>query len=399
MIRSHHFHRGLLYTLAGVSCLVSPTEADGFRGVFFNPQVKSGPDFPWLLHYDACRDSVRRSLAELATEPRINLVAIFLLMPHTLATPKQAPAPGQPLQQWANLAYLDQVAQFIDDCADAGLSVGIDMANNLWVPYAVDSANHKVGIPDDPPGTDPWWPVADDTPWDESITWYTQIIEYVEGKARRPDRIAWWCMGGSYALGGAESVLWMDQDQPEVLGYTQRFVKEVWPKFRAAGRRPKAAPYALPIFSTSSYWLDKLPDDRLLAFTHLKRWLVDDLGLSPDYWPMSTYPYCDPAPDGFHYLRRIVEIVGQDQASRIVSTDLKGPGHDHELAESLITANGNTGAEILDWHIEKCREYGFAGWWIWAYQDTETEKTGIRALDGAWKPELIKQLQQHQDQP
>lgn len=27
--------------------------------------------------------------------------------------------------------------------------------------------------------------------------------------------------------------------------------------------------------------------------------------------------------------------------------------------------------------MAKCREYGFAGWWMWAYQDTPTSKTGL----------------------
>jgi hypothetical protein len=370
-----------------------------FRGLYFNPQIEPGTDYPWLLHYDAHRETVRHVLRELADETRINFVAIFLLMPHTLAVPKQAPAPGQALAQWANVDYLGHVAQFIDDCAAEEISVGLDMANNLWVPYAVDTANHRVGVPDEPPDTDPWWPVADDTPWDESVTWYTQIIAYVETKTQHPDRIAWWCMGGSYALGGAESVLWMGEDQPELLACTERFVKEVWPAFRAAGKRPKAAPYALPIFSTSPYWSERSPEDRLRAFTHLKQWLIDDLHQPPDYWPMSTYPYCDPAPDGYHYLRRIVEILGTEQAARIVSTDFKGPGHEHELADSVIVSAGHSGAAMLDWHFQQCREYGFAGWWIWAYQDTATDKTGLRSVEGTWKPALVEVVRRQASLP
>ena len=173
-------------------------------------------------------------------QTNLNFVAIFLLMPHSLATPKIAPAPGQPLGEWANMTYLDNVALFVDDCHEFGVSVAFDMANNLWLPYSVDTVNHRVGVPNDPPGTDPWWPVADETPWDESITWYTQIIEYVERKSRHPESIAWWCMGGNYSLGGAEPMLWDNDGLPATKSYTEKFVKKVWPAFLAAGKRPKA---------------------------------------------------------------------------------------------------------------------------------------------------------------
>lgn len=123
-------------------------------------------------------------------------------------------------------------------------------------------------------------------------------------------------------------------------------------------------------------------------FTNLKRWLIDDLALPPDYWVMSTYGFCDPAPDGYYYLRAIVDILGKENASRILSTDLKGPGHEFELKDSIIPAGAHTGAEILKWHFQKCREYGLAGWWLWAYQDTPNQPTGIKTLQGTWKDDL-----------
>lgn len=148
----------------------------------------------------------------------------------------------------------------------------------------------------------------------------------------------------------------------------------------------------LPIFAARGYWADKTPVDRLSAFTNLKRWLVDDLKLPPDYWPMSSYPYCDPAPDGFRYMRKIVEILGRRNAGRILSTDLKAEGHGDETQATILNRDGRSGADMLRWHLAKCREYGFAGWWIWAYQDTPASQTGIRRLDGTWKDELIRAL-------
>jgi hypothetical protein len=49
---------------------------------------------------------------------------------------------------------------------------------------------------------------------------------------------------------------------------------------------------------------------------------------------------------------------------------------------------------MLEWHYRKCAEYGFAGWWIWAYQDTPTDHSGIRDIHGNWKPELVESIKE-----
>ena len=353
-----------------------------FRGVYFNPLVKSDtPDFPWILFHADHRDGVRTALRELADTTGVNLVDIFVLIAHSLKDPKQAPRAGQPLREWANEAYVDNVAAFVDDCHDAGLSVELDLASNLWVPYSVD--------PERQIGNSAHWPKPDETPWDESATWYREMIIAVEARARHPESIALWCMMGNHTLGGAEPCLWNRDDNPAVLTNTEKFVKAVWPVFRAAGKRPKAPPIMLPIFADDAYWSRKTPTDRLSAFTNLKKWIVDDLAMPPDYWVMTTYALCDPAPDGVFYLRRIVEILGRENASRILSTDLKGPGHD-DVRGAIVSIEGRTGRELLQWHFDKCAEYGFAGWWMWACQDTPTAHSGIRDIKGNWKPELVR---------
>lgn len=370
-----------------------PEVASGFRGVFFNPNIPHPQmaGYPWPVfdpYGTEYRRSIRQALADLASEARINLVDLFLPIPFTLAHPLQAPRPGQPLREWANLRYLDNVARFVDDCHAAGIAVQFDLVDNRWVPFEVDSEHH-IGRPGNP-----CWPVADADSWQSSATWYAEIIAYIEAHARHPEAIALWSMMGNYQHGAAEPCLWDDDRQPAILRHTERYVKKVWPAFRAAGKRPKGAPYTLPIFSGNAYWKTKTPDDRLAGFIHLKKWLVDDLALPPDYWPMSVYPYCDPAPDGFHYLRRIVEILGPTQASRILATDLKGPGHEDELKDSILAVAGHAGPDTLQWHFEKCRQYGFAGWWIWAYQDQATSTSGLRRRDGTWKPELLRAVRQ-----
>lgn len=360
--------------------------AQRWRGVHFNPQVAPDPNFPWLIYYDDHREAIRSALADLRATARINLVAVFVMIPHSLREPARGNRIGERTADWANMRFLDNIARFVDDCQAAGLSVELDLVDNRWIPHTVDAESH-IGKPGNP-----WWPVADEDPWEEAALWYRQVIEHVEARARHPQAIAMWCMMGNYQLGAAEPVLWDNTGKPEIARHTERFVKRVWPVFRAAGRRPKAAPYMLPIFAAGGYWADKTPVDRLSAFTNLKRWLVDDLRMPPDYWPMSAYPFCDPAPDGFLYLREIVRILGPSSASRILSTDLKSEGHEAETRGTILRQEGRTSAEMLRWHLRKCREYGFAGWWIWAYQDTPTSSTGIRRMDGTWKQDLVALL-------
>ena len=375
---------------------LSPSAANhGFRGVFFNPNIQhagmAGYPFPVFDPYGPeYRARICTALGELSSEASINLVAVFIPIPFTLSHPPQGPRANQPLREWANLTYLKNVAVFVDDCHDAGISVEFDLVDNRWIPFRVNSEHH-IGRPG---GNG--WPVADDTPWDESATWYREIIECVESQAHHPENIAMWSMMGHYQHGTAEPELWGNDSNPAILAYTEQFVKRVWPVFRSAGKRPKAAPYVLPIFSNNAYWMAKSPEQRLSGVSNLKKWIVDDLALPPDYWPMSMYPFCDPAPDGVYYLRRIVEILGKENASRILSTDFKGPGHEHELKESIISARKYSGREILQWHFHKCAEYGFAGWWIWAYQDGEAldQRQGIRRLDGQWKTDLLETVKQ-----
>jgi hypothetical protein len=366
-----------------------------FRGVFFNPNIKhkhmTGYPWPTFDPYDTeYRTQIRAALRELVVEANVNLIDVFIPIPFTLRRPREAPHAGQPLSEWANTGYLDNVGVFVDDCHEAGISVEFDLADNRWIPYSVSSESH-IGRPGNP-----CWPVAGDMPWHDSAAWYIAVIKHVESRTKHPENIAMWCMAGHYQWGTAEPDLWGNDRNPAIGTYTERFVKHVWPAFRSSGKRPKAAPILLPIFSTVPYWRAKTPEQRLAGFSNLKRWLVDDLALPPDYWVMTTYPFCDPASDGFCYLRWIVEILGKENASRIISTDFKGPGHEQELKDSIVSTAGRSGGGILRWHFEKCAEYGFAGWWIFSYQDQEVFdlRTGIRSVDGRWKADLLQAVRQ-----
>lgn len=364
--------------------LASPLS--GIRGIHFNPQLR--PDiehYPWLLFYPDCREEIREALDALVRKAHVNLVGIFVSIPYTLLHDAQGPLAGQAIDEWANMAYFDNVAAFVDDCDEAGLSVQIDLATNAWIPYAVDTANHLANA-----GR---WPKPDDTPWDEAATWYSQVIEAIEGRTRHPERIAMWCMMGNYQHGASEPCLWEREDLPPVEQFTERFVKHVWPVFVASGTRPKAAPILLPIFSKAPYWMARSPEQRLSAFTNLRKWLVDDLAMPPDYWVMTTYPFCDPGPDGFYYLREIVRVLGPDSASRLISTDLKWHDWDgNGVHTCIIPTQGRSATEMLDWQFRKAAEYGMAGWWIWSYQDTANDSFGIRTHLGEWKPELVEAL-------
>ncbi|MBI2422669.1 MAG: hypothetical protein HYV27_07555 [Candidatus Hydrogenedentes bacterium] len=362
----------------------TPTStAHGFRGAHLNERL-DGSETPWLVDYAAHRARIRGILDGLVKGAGVNLVDIFVSIPYTLKEPSRAPDPALPLAAWGNTAYLDRVAAFVDDCAAAGVQVEIDLASNLWMPASIDSAQQIA--------QSGHWPKPDETPWDEAAHWYRGCIEYVEARAAHPEAIALWCMMGNHALGTAEPRLWdLAPGTPEALA-TETFVKHVWPVFRAAGKRPKAPPVLLPILSSAPYWTAKTPGERLSAFSNMKRWIVDDLKLAPDYWVMSTYPWCDPAQDDFHYLRRIVEILGSDQAGRILSTDLKGPGHEREWVTSIIAPQGRSGVDALAWQVEQSRAYGFAGWWVWAWQDSGEAAWGMTDKDGTWKHERLRAL-------
>jgi hypothetical protein len=86
---------------------------------------------------------------------------------------------------------------------------------------------------------------------------------------------------------------------------------------------------------------------RLSSVRNLKRWLVDDLRLPPDYWVMSTYPCCDPATDGCRCLDEIVRLLGPGSAARIISTDFKGEGH--TIAPCIADNTGMSGTAVLQW--------------------------------------------------
>ncbi len=253
-----------------------------WRGVFFNPQVAADPNYPWLLHYGQQRETVRRHLQAIRSTTRLNLLDLFVMIPNSLRTPARGNRWGDAPDQWLDHQFVTHVAEFVDDCNEEGLSVELDLVDNRWIPYAIDSASH-IGHP-----ADPWWPTAGDRPWLASAVWYRTLIVEIESRTRHPEAIALWSLMGNYHHGAAEPVLWDDDGRPEIKRYTERFVKHVWPVFLSAGSRPKGSPILLPIFARNPYWDARTPMDRLSGVSNLKRWLVDDLRLPADYWLMRS---------------------------------------------------------------------------------------------------------------
>lgn len=369
---------------AGLADGLTPT--DRLRGVHFNPFSPSPPGTGhWLADYHLIRERVNHELSELVAETGLNFLDVMVLVPLTLREKAISPADdARDVTTWANMTTLRNLVNFLDDCYRVDVTVEVDLVTNQWVPYRVDTSHHI--------GQSEWWPRPDDTPWTEAAVWYEQIIRHVEEKVANPESIAFWTMMGNYQLGGAEPVAWAWPEQPQVEEFTARFVHEVWPRFCEAATRPVGSPIMLPMLADTEYWHAKTPQARLSSFTNLKRWLVDDLGLPPDYWVMSTYPCCDPATDGFHYLREVVGMLGSENAGRIISTDFKGTGH--STANTIVDKSPLSDADVLRWHFGKVDEYGFGGWWIWCYQDTPDSPTGLRDLGGHWKPELVKVLRE-----
>ncbi len=371
-------------SLAQSCAPLNPTTDDRLRGFFFNPWVNDQVQGEaWLKYYHQHREAVDRELKELVEKTGINFIDIQVLIPRTLADPKTPPVNrAAAIDAWADMRFMENLVRFLDMCQSNGVQVEVDLASNMWIPFSVDTKNHIANSR--------WWPEPDSTPWTESIVWYTQIIEYVERHVHEPDAIALWCMFGNYQFGGAEPVLWTSTTNPLVNRYTELFVKNVWPKFCEAGKRPKGTPIVLPIFSDNAHWMARDSSDRLGAAENLKEWLVDDLQLPPDYWIVTTYPYSDPAPDGIEYLGRLIEIVGNENASRIISTDFKATGHD--LSQTIISPAFPNRERMLRWNLSKVRQYDFAGWWIWAYRDTNSHQTGIRDVGGNWREDLVGEI-------
>ncbi len=373
---------GLLGLKVGTGELPIPPapEPRELAGVHFNPTSPVPPGSGhWLVDYHLIRDRVNAELADLVRETGINFLDVMVLIPYTLREPGLSPSDeAKDAAEWANLRTLDNLVDFLDYCHTLGVSVEVDLATNQWIPFSVDTAQHI--------GASEWWPEPDDTPWSEAAVWYTQLVQYVETRVKHPEAIALWVPMGNYHWGGAEPVTWDFPEQPEIGQYTERFLKYIWPRVLAAAKRPVGSPIMLPIFADTPYWSAKPPLARLSSFSNVHRWLVADLRLPPDYWVMSTYPCCDPAPDGVYYLSEIVRILAEGNSAPIISTDFKGAGH--SLEGTILDKSALSEAEVLRWHFAKGDEYGFAGWWMWAYQDTATDQTGLRRLDGEWKRDL-----------
>jgi len=112
---------------------------------------------------------------------------------------------------------------------------------------------------------------------------------------------------------------------------------------------------------------------------------------------MTTYVRSDPAADGYHYLDAVLDILGPENAAKIISTDFKGPGHD--LAGTIIDTGDMAGPDLFKWHFDKVDEYGFAGWWFWSYRDTPKSRTGIRDIHGVWKHDLLEVIRRRSGLP
>jgi len=373
-----------------VVLLTSAAQAESvLRGTYFNPKVSTG--LPWLDYYHLHKNDVNKELSDLVDKTGINFIDIQVVVPATLKTRKVPPSdPNASISTWANMNTMKNLVVFLDYCYSKNVSVEIDLSNNMWIPYAIETKLHIAN--------DKWWPVPDNDPWTESIIWYTQIIEYVEENVKDKRAIALWDMSGNYHWGGGESVLWDTPENPKIKQYTERFVKKVWPHFYKAGERPKGSPIMLPILVEN--WWSKNPKDRLSAFYNLKKWLVYDLKMPPDYWVMTTYVKSDPATDGYYYLKNIVRILGAENAHKIISTDFKGPGHEHDDPPgTIIDRSDLTGSEMFQWNFNKAKEYKFAGWWWWSYRDGADPygvpaKWGIRDDNDNWREDLVKVIAQ-----
>ncbi|MCF6284701.1 MAG: hypothetical protein L3K26_05895, partial [Candidatus Hydrogenedentes bacterium] len=163
---------GLLVVAVSTASAAATPDARGvpapsaLRGVFFNPQLPEG--HAWLLRYPACRARVQKIVRELSRETPVNMVVVYVNIAYSMKPPAELPGKDQAFVQWANTTYLDNVANFVDDCFDVGIAVELDLASKLWVPWSVQP-NHQIG-------NSPNWPKPDEPPWTEAAAGYSGCI-------------------------------------------------------------------------------------------------------------------------------------------------------------------------------------------------------------------------------
>ncbi|MCC6486578.1 MAG: hypothetical protein IT364_03695, partial [Candidatus Hydrogenedentes bacterium] len=117
------------------------------------------------------------------------------------------------------------------------------------------------------------------------------------------------------------------------------------------------------------------------------------------------------------YLKAIIDILGRENASRLLYTDLKWHGFDNRdcilpiqadegltpsFAQALLAETHPLGSEtrglsrspagMLEWQFRKAQEYGSAGFWIWAYQDSGSQHFGLRDASGIWRQDLVNAI-------
>ncbi len=136
--------------VGGSSGPPEPEPGQRFRGVFFNPNIRhagmEGYPFPVFEPYGTdYRDGLRAALHDLKKEAGVNLVCLFIPIPFTLARPPIGPKAGQPVEEWANVTYLKNVALFVDDCHDAGVSVEFDLVDSRWIHRASTARSTSEG--------------------------------------------------------------------------------------------------------------------------------------------------------------------------------------------------------------------------------------------------------------
>ena len=92
------------------------------------------------------KNEVNKELSDLVDKTGINFIDMQVLIPWTLKMEGVPPSdPNASMTTWANMRTMNNLVDFLDYCYSKNVSVEVDLATNMWIPYTVDTNQHIIG--------------------------------------------------------------------------------------------------------------------------------------------------------------------------------------------------------------------------------------------------------------
>lgn len=331
---------------------------DPLRGVMFNPEAYNGSaniGMAWEIWFsnpnsDILRASISREMDGLVENTHVNFLYIQV-------TPVLSGWPKSNI----NPEFISSLSGFVNLAWTKGLRVGIALNTNCVIS---DTYARAAGIP-----SRTGFSSCSDSNVQEAQAWYTDIITVVESQLKDREAVAFWEMGGSYRFANAETDIW--NGAPELNDRTINgksypgtlsFVRQVWPIFAKATKRPTA-----------------------FTFHHLPPNVIAP-GSSTDNSALYNFQSMRLHPDPGYYIFTsaptlpLPEILSRVGAGKVILGDMKWQDIP---ANRLYNPDRTRSAQVVRQQLSWVDSNGLAGWWVWAYRD-ENGIPGLRGEDGSW---------------